>query len=389
MTPSRASRLRIVVVGYLVRGPLGGLAWHHLQYVVGLTQLGHDVHFIEDSDDYPSCYDPRHDRMDVNPEYGLAFVQAAFDRLGLRDRWSYYDAHRHRWLGPAADRAVAICTNADMLLNLSCLAPWRSWLERPPIRVLVDTDPVFTQIRHLGDPVAKARAAAHTAFFTFGENISQDGCSIPPDGFPWRATRQPVVMDAWPWSPGVASRPLSTVMLWDSYRAAEHGGRRYGMKSDSFAQFLDLPCRCHDSFELALGAPAAPRQALAAHGWTVVDPREPTRDPWTYQDYIKASKAEFSVAKHGYVVSQSGWFSERSAAYLASGRPVVVQETGFSRWLRADEGVFAFTNAEEAVAQLDTLNGSYADHCRAARAVAGDYFGSAHVLSHLLESART
>jgi len=273
------------------------------------------------------------------------------------------------------------------VLNLSGVNPLRSWMERIPVRVLVDTDPVFTQVRHLTDPVAYARAASHTVFFSFGENIGQAGCTVPSDGFPWQATRQPIVMDAWRYAPGPARGALSTVMLWDSYPPVEHEGTRYGVKSSSFSPFADLPSLCDDTFELALGCPNGVREDLTTRGWTVLDPRGPTRDPWAYQDYIAQSKAEFSVAKHAYVTTHSGWFSERSAAYLASGRPVVVQETGFSRWLEPTAGVLAFSDPDEAVSQLESLNRSYLRHCRAARAVAGDHFGSAHVLSRLLEAA--
>ena len=383
------SRLRIIVLGYVVRGPLGGIAWHYLQYVAGLARLGHEVFFFEDSDDYPSCYDPVRNVTDANPAYGLAFAADAFTRLGLGARWVYYDGHRGSWLGPAASVALQVCAGADVVLNLSGVNPLRSWMECVPVRALVDTDPVFTQVRHLTNPAARARAAAHTVFLSFGANIGQSGCTVPADGFPWQPTRQPIVMDAWTCAPGPATGPLSTVMQWDSYPSVEHEGTYYGVKSSSFLPFADIPALCGDRFELALGCPSRVRDDLTTRGWTVLDPRGPTRDPWTYQDYIARSKAEFSVAKQAYVVTRSGWFSERSAAYLASGRPVVVQETGFSRWLEPDAGVLAFSSPEEAVSQLESLNRSYDHHCRAARTVAGDHFGSTHVLGHLLDAALT
>jgi hypothetical protein len=379
--------LRIVVLGYIVRGPLGGIAWHHLQYAMGLSRLGHDVFFFEDSDDYPSCYDPARDVTDSDPSYGLAFASQAFNRIGLGQRWAYFDAHRSSWTGPAASSAPEICRTADVVLNLSGVNPLRACFDHVAVRVLVDTDPVFTQIRHLTNPVARARAADHTAFLSFAENIGQPDCGVPADGFPWQPTRQPVVMDAWTPTPAPADGPLTTVMLWDSYPAAEHLGTRYGMKSDSFAPYLDLPTGCTDAMEIAIGCPAAVRERLVANGWAIVDPRQPTRDPWTYQEYIARSKAEFSVAKQGYVVSRSGWFSERSTAYLASGRPVVVQDTGFSRWLDAPGGVLPFTDPIEALSQLDALNREYTKHCADARTVAGDYFGAPHVLTSLLERA--
>jgi hypothetical protein len=379
-------RLRIIVLGYVIRGPLGGIAWHYLQYVSGLAQLGHDVYFFEDSGNGDlRCYDPSRDVSDASPAYGLKFAQCAFDRLGLGERWAYCDTDRG-WLGPAAAQAHRLARSADVVLNVSGVNPIRRF-EEVPVRVLVDTDPAFTQVRHLTDAAARARAAAHTSFFSFGANIGEAGCAIPDDGFRWRATRQPIVMDAWGCAQGDSTAALSTVMLWDSYRGVEHNGTHYGMKSDSFGPYEDLPSRCGERFEVAVGCRGGVREHLTSRGWIVIDPRQPTRDPWTYQDFIKQSKAEFSVAKHGYVVTDSGWFSERSAAYLASGRPVIVQETGFSRWLNASAGVLAFSTADEAVARVQELNGSYERHCRTAREIAGDCFGSAHVLTGLLDAA--
>ena len=144
-----ASSVRIVVLGYIVRGPLGGLAWHHLQYVLGLAALGHDVWFLEDGDEYAGCYDPSRDMVGTDPSYGLTFTASAFERLGLADRWAYYDAHGTGWLGPAAPRIPEITGSADVLINLSGVNPIRDWAPHIPIRIFVDTDPAFTQIRHL------------------------------------------------------------------------------------------------------------------------------------------------------------------------------------------------------------------------------------------------
>lgn len=379
--------MRIVVLGYLIRGPLGGMAWHHLQYLLGLHRLGHDVYFIEDSDDYPSCYDPSRGIIDTNPDYGLRFAADAFGRLGLIDRWAYYDAHTDCWHGPSAGRATQICRSAEVVLNISGVNPLRSWMQQPPIRVLIDTDPVFSQLRHLRDPAALDRARQHTHFYSFGENIASDAAAIPSDGLPWRATRQPIVLDAWPVTAGPPQGAFTTVMQWDSYPVGEFGGQRYGMKADSFGPYESLPARVGEVLEIALGSSTAPRSRLAAAGWVLRDPLMISRDPWTYQRYIQESKAEFSVAKQGYVISRSGWFSERSAGYLAGGRPVVVQDTGFTKWLRSGGlGVLAFHSPEEAVAAIDEVCANYPRHCQAARAIAEEYFDSRIVLTRLLDS---
>lgn len=174
-------------------------------------------------------------------------------------------------------------------------------------------------------------------------------------------------------------------MQWDSYKKAEYNGQRYGMKSESFLPYLNLPKLSDKHLELALGTPHAPRDMLRNYGWLIQDPLAVTKDPWIYQDYIKKSKGEFSVAKQGYVVSRSGWFSERSAVYLASGRPVIVQDTGFSDWMETGNGVLPFGTIEEAKEGLDEVDGRYEYHCRAAREIAETYFDSRRVLSNLID----
>jgi hypothetical protein len=382
-TPHPTDRLRIVVLGYLVRGPLGGMAWHHLQYVMGLTRLGHEVYFIEDSGDSPwCCYHPIRHLTDADPSYGVEFAGRTFERVGLGGCWAYYDAHTSRWLGPCVDRILDFCMTADLLLNLGGVNPVRPWLTDIPKRVFIDTDPVFTQIRHLTDPFARQLALQHTAFFSFGENLES---THPRDGLPWQRTRQPIVMDAWPITPGPAHGRFTTIMQWESYSAVQYSDICYGMKSNSFRPFMDLPTQVGPILELAIGSETAPRPLLESKGWILRDPLETAPDPWAYQRYIQQSKAEFTVAKHGYVVGRSGWFSERSAAYLASGRPVVTEETGFSNWLEVGDGVLPFMTPDEAVAAIEDVNGRYETHCRAARAVAEAYFDSDQVLGKLLE----
>jgi hypothetical protein len=381
------NRLRVIVLGLIVRFPLGGMAWHYLQYVIGLARRGHDVYFVEDSDDYESCYDPVKNVMSVDPTYGLQFTSEVFEEVGLGDRWAYYDAHTERWHGLAAEAMGVVCSTAELLLNVSGVTPLRPWLMSVPARALVDTDPAFMQIRNLAEPWNRERMSLHNAFLTFGENIGSHRCRVPDDGFPWQRTRQPIVLEAWPVMPGPIGGKFSTVMQWNSYPPREHEGVRYGMKSDSFKPYIDLPTRVDESFELALGSPSAPRDLLRRRGWSILDSRDPTWDPWVYQRYIQGSKAEFSVAKHGYVISRSGWFSERSAAYLASGRPVLLQETGFSDWLDSGAGIVPFSTLDQVLSGIEDINARYDFHSRAARDVAHEYFDADKVLSDLVERA--
>jgi hypothetical protein len=385
---NRSAQLRILVLGYIIRGPMGGMTWHHLQYLLGLQALGHSVLYIEDSGDSEhSCYHPHSGITGADPTYGLQYAATVFQRSGFGDSWAYYDAHTRSWLGPLGSHAVAQANEYDLLINLSCANPVREWFRSIPLRILLDTDPAFTQIRHLTDPARRELALRHNAFFSFAENIGTTRASIPDDGFSWKPTRQPVVLDAWPVVPAPAQPHFSTVMQWESYRALEYAGRSYGVKCQSFADYVDLPRRAGQVFEIAMGSPSAPRKELREQGWRLLNPLGVAADPWSYQEFIQRSKAEFGVAKQGYVTGTTGWFSERSAAYLASGRPVVVQDTGFSDWLETGLGVVTFRSLEEAIEGVRNIDRDYTQHCRKARYLAVEYFDSSKVLSSLLDRA--
>ena len=379
---------RVLVLGYIVRGPMGGMAWHHLQYLLGLRRLGYDAWFLEDSGDTEyCCYDPTRNVTDANPGYGLRFAADCFARIGEPDRWAYHDAHTATWHGPASGKIRQIISRTDILINLSCSHMARPWFDDIPVRVLVDTDPLFTQIRNLTNPARRALAEKHNRFFTFATNIGRADCDIPDDGFPWQPTRQPVVLDAWQPTEPPDGGAFTTVMQWDSYQPVFHDGREYGMKSRVFPEYVRLPERCHGRFEIALGGPAVPREMLRQNGWSIHDPCQVAASPWDYQDFIRCSLGEFTVAKHDYVASRSGWFSERSAAYLASGRPVVTQQTGFTDWLPAGAGLLSYDTPDEARAACDEVFQHYKAHAAAAREIAEDHFDSRKVLTRLMDEA--
>lgn len=387
MKPSQASSLRIVVAGYIVGGPLGGLVWHHLQYVIGLCKLGHEVLFVEDSNDYPSCYNPETNEVSVNPQYGISFIQAVFSRFNLGYQWAYFNAHSNTWLGQSEGKIKNYCAGADIFLNLSGINPLRDFFQKIPVRVFIDTDPVFTQIRHLTEPAAAELAANHNLFFSFGENFGTTDCTVPDDQFLWKPTRQPVVTDIWNQAPGNETNKWTTVMQWDSYKVRTYNGKNFGMKSASFDPYLKLPQHTNDLLELAIGSATAPKEKLLQAGWLLTDPLTVTKTPESYQQFIVQSKGEWSVAKEGYVITKSGWFSERSTCYLASSRPVIVQDTGFSRFIPTGEGLLTFNTPEEAIAAIDEVNTDYARHCKNARAVAEEYFRYDKVLRQLLQSS--
>jgi hypothetical protein len=376
----------IVVAGYIVCGPIGGLVWHHLQYVLGLQRMGYEVLFVEDSHEYPACYHPVSFQLTEDPSYGLDFLKNVFAQHGLENKWAYFDYHTNRWFGKSEQEIKSFVDRSEIYINLSGVDPLREHFQKIPVRVFIDTDPAFTQIRHLTEEAYLEIAKKHNRFFSFGENFGNDDCLIPEDGFAWQPTRQPVVMNAWQDS-GPANRKgnWTTVMQWDSYKVREFQGKQFGMKSTSFDAYMQLPKKIDDKIELALGSITAPREKLKSEGWQIADPLPVSLTPQAYQSYIDQSKGEWSVAKHGYVFSNSGWFSERSCSYLASGRPVIVQETGFSKFLETGKGLFSFSSVDEAVAAMQKVNLDYHQHCRDARNTAQEYFDSNKVLSSLLE----
>jgi hypothetical protein len=210
---------------------------------------------------------------------------------------------------------------------------------------------------------------------------------MPSAGAQWLATRQPIVLDLWPVKKGNPGAPFTTVMNWSPFGDRLDHDQRYGQKEREFEPYFTLPQKTGELMEIAAQLPSTVRRRAAEGGWRLADPLEVTRHPWLYQDYLAHSRAEFSVAKHGYVATRCGWFSDRSAGYLASGRPVVIQDTGFSRWLNTGDGLVPFTTRDEAAAGLEEVNRRYAAHCRAAREIAEQYFDARKVLTSLLDGA--
>lgn len=377
--------MRILVLGYIIRGPLGGLAWHHFQYVLGLHQMGCEVLFLEDSDSYPACYNPQTSEVNENPEYGLRFIRELFSAFDLNDKWAYFDEHTSTWYGQSKGQVHSFCNSAEIVLNISAVNPLREWWADIPCRVYIDTDPGFTQIKHLTDPAANKLASAHTCYISFAENINHLDCTIPRDGFNWLTTRQPVYLDAWKVSHAAHPAMWTTVMQWDSYKSRAYQGQNLGMKSLSFEPFTSLPGLLPgELFELALGSASAPVKELKEQGWRIISSLIPTKTPWSYQKYIGDSKAEWGVAKHGYVSTNSGWFSERSLCYMASGKPVLVQETGFSTVFETGKGVLSFSTLEQVLDGVERINSDYIFHCKRAREIVEANFDSQVVIKSLL-----
>jgi hypothetical protein len=256
-----------------------------------------------------------------------------------------------------------------------------------PRRVFLDIDPGFGQMwQDLGQ---YAMFQGHHDYVTIGENIGRPDCDIPTCGIDWITTPQPVVLDYWETGEENRGEAFTGVASWrGAYGTVEYRGKTYGLRVHEFRKFIALPRLTGEPFRLALDIHPAEVNDLALleeNNWTLVDPLEAAGDPSRYQAFIRNSKAELMIAKNIYVQTNSGWFSDRSLCYLAAGKPVLAQETGFSRHYPTGEGLLAFSTPEEAAEGVNEISGNLARHSRAAREIAREYFDSDRVLTRLLE----
>jgi hypothetical protein len=383
---NRDSRARIVVTGLLAQYPLGGVTWDYIQYVVGLSRLGHDVYYIEDTDQYP--YNPHEGGISNRCDDNVRHLASVMSRYGLEDRWAYCFPWQTQWFGMSEQRRLEVVRSADLLLNVSGVLARPDLYRMIPRLAFIDSDPGFTQVKLANGQIDFARHIdMHDVHFSFGETLPGNA---PDSGHDWRPTRQPILLDEW--RTDLEPRPVfTTVMNWTSYRPLSWDGRDFGQKDREFRRFMDLPQRvAPTALEVAVGAGKnrrAPLDLLAHRGWRVVDPTIACPDLDTYRHYVQTSLAEWSVAKGGYVVGRTGWFSCRSACYLAAGRPAVVQETGFSEVLPTGEGILAFNSMEESVEAVREVRADYERHAAAASELAAEYFGASRVLTNLVDTA--
>lgn len=390
-------KLRIIVCGLVGQYPLGGVAWDYLQYLIGLHQLGHEVYYHEDTWCWPT--DPRVGWPVEEAAYSVDFLRAFFEQHApeLAGRWHYVHLHeQHFGMSRAAFETVA--ASADLFLNVSGASFIPDRLSPRCARIFVDTDPGYNQIvmheRPAWSPNVErwiAGVRAHDRHFTYGENIGAADCAIPTVGIDWITTRPVVVMPAWADvrdNAPPADAPFTTVMSWTYFGGPlVHEGVTYDAKASEYERFHELPKRAAEvPLALAVGGLRQDAERIKADGWRWIDGAAISRTPADYQRFIAASAGEWSVAKQVYVATNSGWFSCRTACYLASARPAVVQETGWSRHLPGGEGVIAFGTMDEAKAGLCEVRGRYAHHRAQAYGFAREYLAADRVLPAMLAS---
>jgi hypothetical protein len=377
------SRLNILIGGMIAGVPYqGGATWAVLQYVLGFKRLGHQVYFVETLDD--AALKPTGSPLarSNNAEY----FRHVISEFGLGASAALSLKGTEETIGLPYSQLQKILQRADVLVDISGKLADERLTEHIPLRLYLDLDPAFTQLWHEIQGV-DMQFDGHTHFLTVGLAIGQPNSSVPTCGIKWATTLQPIVLEHWPAVEPLPFAPLTTVANWRGYGSIKRQGVMYGQKAHSLRQFINVPMRTTERFLLALAIHPDEKQdlqALKENGWVLLDPMQVADTPSHYQKFIQNSKGELGVAKSGYVASDCVWFCDRSICYLASGHPVIAEETGFSHFIPTGEGLYSFATSDDLLANIDELNHDYERHSRAARALAEDYFDSDKVLNRML-----
>jgi hypothetical protein len=389
MGGERPSRGRVIVFGILFWYPLAGVTYQFLHYLIALRRLGYDPYYVEDSGRY--VYDPALNDLSPDASRNVEAVAPVLAAHGFGDRWAfrgYYPGGR--CYGMTDDQILRLYREADAFLNVTGAQEIREEHLLCPRRIYVESDPFASQVRvATGDAKTIATLEAHDTHFTFGENVGQPDCSVPVQRFEWLPTRQPVVVDLWRDGHAAADAPYTTITTWRNTGkdVVYQDDCYYWTKDREFEKFLDLPRRRAVPFELAVGVDDAVRQRLQDSGWRQRRAIDLSASVTEYKEYIQRSRGEFTVARDQYVRPRTGWFSDRSACYLAAGRPVITEDTGFGKFIPTGRGLFAFTTMDDVVAAIDAIESDYEGHCRAARDLAETYFGAERVVGSLMSRA--
>lgn len=388
-------KLRIVVGGFIGLFPTGGATWDYIQYPLGLKLMGHDVYYIEDTMSFP-IYQAEGKAWDDATD-NIQYLKDIMESFGLDDRWAYRDVATGECFGMSIQKVLEICRTADVFINVSCSSFLKDEYLRIPKRILIDSDPMFTQIQvyhemeGITDSSTKAMLDNHNYLFTFGENIHSEDCKIPVINYKWHPTRQPVCLDLWQNAVIEPVYDYTSIMNWSGRKKLKYKDEEWGQKDVEFEKFIEVPRKYPKSkFEVVINPPVNPdcqfdSTEIENYGWEVLNPHTTVQGPFNYKEFILKSSGEFSVAKETYVKSNSGWFSCRSACYLAAGKPVITQDTKWSKFITPGNGLFAFTDMETAIDALESVHADFKKHSNAAREIAIEFFDSRIVLQKMLE----
>jgi hypothetical protein len=384
----KVTRGIVVVWGLLASYPFGGMTWQALHYVEGLRRLGYDVWYVEDSP--TSVLNPRSLWRTTEYEENLEYLARQMEAIGLTDRWIFRAPVQGGACYGARDAKglASLYREADAVLNVCGAHYLREDHAGISCLIYLQTDPFVDQVRVAEDDTwLIGQFDAHTHLFTYGENLGAPDCLVPVLRYKWNPTRPPVVLDWWTTGTTPPARAtLTTISTWKNLgKDVSWQGQTYHWRKDlEFRKFIDLPKWARLPIELSLeGIPTEDAAEMRSHGWGIRSARDLT-DPAAYHTYICSSAGEFTVAKDQYVRTRSGWFSDRSVCYLAAGRPVVTQETGFSKFIPTGEGLFSFSSMEEASEAINKIAGDYERHSKAALDIAHEYFSVERVLAAML-----
>lgn len=389
MSSQTPTKGKIIVFGILFWYPLAGVTYQFLHYLIGLRRLGYDPYYIEDSGRW--IYDPRLNDLSPDASGNIEAVLPALKQHGFGDCWAFRGQYPDgKCYGMSESQIDALYREADAFLNVTGAQEIRDEHRSIKRRIYVESDPFASQVKVAkGDQGMIDTLAAHDALFSFGENLGAADCSVPMEKFQWLPTRQPVAMELWN-SASVGGSTYNTITTWHN-KGKNIEWREdtwYWTKDREFEKFLALPSRRPVQLELAATVDDNVKSLLKKRGWQQTDSIGISRDIEGYRNYIQQSRGEFTVARDQYVRPNTGWFSDRSACYLAAGRPVITQETGFSKFLPSGKGLFGFKTMEDIVAALDAIESDYDGNCRAAREIAAEYFAAEKVIGSLMERAR-
>lgn len=369
----------------MVRYPLGGVLSSSLQWLVGFQRLGHDVYLVEKAGWENSCYDPVRNVSSNDCRYGVKVVRELLARFGLEDNWCFVDSSGN-YHGLSEESVRELFRSADVFIDRGTHGAWLEQAAASRCRIYIDGEPAFRQMSMQSIVDNGGCNPEYDYYFTTGRNVGTSRSSAPTAGKSWLPLFHPVLVDLFPLSPPDARAPFSTVMNWQSHAPVLFNGFSYGHKDVEFERFMRLPRHTSIPLEVAVSGKKTPFETLRESGWRVRDAHEVTISFDSYLEYARLARGEFSICKHGYVATNCGWFSDRSAAYLASGRPVIMQDTGFGDHLPLGQGLLAFKTLEEAVHALATVSANLDRHSRAAREIALEYLDAPKVLKGLLTS---
>jgi hypothetical protein len=385
--------MRIITTGLIGQYAFGGVAWDYIQYVLGFNALGHDVWYLEDTGSW--TYDPVKQEPSAECSENVSYLSRIMREFDMGDRWIYRNEPDGKYYGVADEKtAEKIIRQADILVNVSGACWLRPVTAAVKSKLFLDGDPMFTQIRLTRSKEYLERVRSHEKHFTFGLNIARSRCKVPTLGLKWQPTVQPIALGWWEKTlmsdiNHIADGAWTTVLNWASYEPVTFEGEEYGQKNSEFLRFIELPAKTAEKFVIAMGQGPGrnrPTEYLESAGWEIIEPHFYLPDYVAYHNLISKSKGEWSVAKNGYVKSNSGWFSCRSACYLAAGKPVIVQDTCWSEHLPSGDGALAFRTMEDAVACIKEVANNYEHHCQAARIYARTHFDATKVCADLLEA---